>query len=233
MLIKYVFILFFTFVILGQEIPTIDKAIHRDMDKSWMLLQSSGVFHSADIADGLGFEIKASEQRVSFESSFNFDGTQVNDFTMRTLSAAIEIPIDLQVGLTLTLPTYTLYDYKTELTGYFLKFQFNDLIWDMLPEMALFASYRDLKLGTFYTHTNATSSLILSEKFSFFEPFIAYTAAHVRSTLKTDDYSLDGMRLETFPTAGVSLNSTFITLTAESIFFESYTHVSFSAALKF
>lgn len=233
MIYRVVCCFFLSLSAFSQETVVMDNALRAPMQKSWMLLQSAGQFHSAKIEDELSFEIKASEQNVSFDGSYLLGVKNVSDFRMRTMHAAIDIPIHLQVGFSVTLPTYTLYNFDTEFTGYFVKFQVDQWLFDFLPNMAFHVSQSELSIGKFFDNSITSSSFVVSESFWFLEGFASYTMNQASSTWLTENGDFSADRTEVFPTIGLSASSTFFTLTAESIFLDGITHYGLSFSLKF
>jgi len=230
---------FFVFFIslsfgISQSSIAADKSLFRPMQRSWDILMNSSIFHDADVGNKFGFELTVSQQEILFnDASYTLGEHRISSFRMRSLRTSINLPIYLQIGVNLTLPTYTVYNFDTSLNGYFVKFQFNQWLFEWFPKMAIQFDRNSVTLGDFFESSSSSMNFHLSAKLSKFNLYAGYIYSSNKSTFKLDSGELSDTRVEVYPRVGLNFNFLLFSLYGETTFVDGFKHFSAGLSLRF
>lgn len=222
------------FISFSQTTIQADRDLFVPMQRSWDLLINSNSFHTAKVGNSFGFELSTSQQEVMFDNaSYTLGDHRLSSFRMRSLRSSITLPIYLQIGVNLTLPTYTIYNFDTSLSGYFITYQFDHLFFDWLPDMALQFDQNNFELGAFFSSSSKSANIHISKDISKFTLYAGMIYSSNESTLKLSSEELNDSRIESYARFGISFNFLLFSLYGESTLVDGFKQYSAGLSLSF
>lgn len=209
------------FFVNAQSLSSTSK-LFVPLQRSFDILLSSNSFNSAKIEDSFGFDLGISHQIVQFPKFDDFlhiDNKKVDVINLRTIRASVDLPIYIQVGMHINLPSFQMRDFDTNLLGYFAKIQIDQFISDYLPNTSLQFNSSHISLGTFFSSKTDSYQLQFSSKVLFLN-FYAGMMMNYNETefnfQETEKALFNDTRREFYYRAGITAELFFLNIYAES-----------------
>jgi hypothetical protein len=207
-------------IILKAQIVTTTPEIYQPLQRAFDIILSSNSFHSAKVEKSFGFDIGVAHHYVQLPnelSNFEFDGKVIDAVNMRTLRATMDLPIYVQVGMNIALPSYKIREYDTNLIGYSAKLQIDPFLTDYMPYTALQYNSNKIELGNFFTSRTDSYQLQFSSKILLFHLYAGMMLNFNDTQLiyNSDRKEINDSRKEFYYRAGLNVELLFINIYGE------------------
>lgn len=211
-----------------------DSEAFRTTIESFSLSTGSQLFHRADVDSLFSFEVRAYLTRVEPATPFRWNNTIYDAIELRIARASVGLPwIDAEVGMSLTFPSSTLGGFRTELVGYFAKFQLDEWFTSYLPDIAIQADVMNLKIGRFYEQNTAAASIIVSQPIWIFRPYVGSVLTSHQVELKSTTFQQKETLQLGYNRVGLNVELLFLSAYAETTFGVDHSNLSAGISLRF